>query len=161
MTKFVNFGLFEKNSDDSSKPHSLGPKGSPWRKKTIPSKNSFSPTFLDLKLNFLGLLAEKLAVWPNFHSLCPEEHFEENNVFRKFFFVFQTSSEYSSDIGQKFWLRSLNGILVVQRNNFRNFLLKFDQPFCHFQSFWRKMGRLSKLHSIIPEDRLVKKVLFK
>ena len=75
---------------------------------------------------------------------------------KNFFFVFQTSSEKSSDNGQSFWLRSLNGILAVQRNIFRNFLLKFEDSFCHFQTFWKKSGRLSKLHSIIPEVRLVK-----
>ena len=162
MTYFVNFGHFEKTIQNGfSKPHSRGPKGSPWKKKIVFSKKQFFPTFLNLELMFFGLLAKKLAVWPNFRWLCPEKPFEENNVFKKFIFLFQTSSEKISDNGHDFYLRSLNGILTVQRNNFRNFLLKFDEPFCHFQTFGEEMGRSSKLHSIIPEDRLVKKVLFK
>ena len=81
--------FWKDNSDDFAKPHSIGPKLSPWRKKFIFSKkNSFFPTFLNLELNFFWLLAKKVAVWPNFRSLCLEERFEENKVFRKILFLF-------------------------------------------------------------------------
>ena len=89
MTNFVNFRIFEKTIQNGfSKPHSIGPKGSPWKKKNIFSKKQFFPTFLNLELNFFGLLAKKLAVCPNFRWLCPEEQFEENNVFKKILFCF-------------------------------------------------------------------------
>ena len=81
--------FWKNNSDDFSKPHSIGPKGWPWRKKNYSfKKNSFFPSLLNLELNFFELLAKKLAVWPNFRSLWPEEHFEENKVFKKLLFGF-------------------------------------------------------------------------
>ena len=103
---------------------------------------------------------KKLPVWPNFRSMCPEVHFEENNVFTKILFCFSDFERKSSDNGHNFYLRSLNGILTFQSNNFRNFLRNFDDSICHFQTFWEKNGALSKLLYNIPEDRLVKKSPF-
>ena len=125
MTHFDKFGLLEKK---------FGPffKTAFYRAKRIVIRNLlfFSiktvlfPVFPDMELNILEIWLKRLAVWPNFLLMRPEEFFEENNVFKKTLFCFSDFERKTYGQGQKLLAAFFKGILGVQKN--------FSGRFC----FW-------------------------
>ena len=84
-------------------------KSFPWRQKIVlkekkhSSKEVFCLWILDLEQKSFRIPPKKSARMPNFCSISPKEHFEENNVEKKkiFLFRFQTLIEKRWEVAQK------------------------------------------------------------
>ena len=91
----------------------------------------------------------------------PRGTFWEQCFFLKQFLLFQTLRRKQSEKGKFFRLCSLNCIIRDQKNIPRNFLIRFEDLFCHFRTFSKNISeRLPKLLSLSLEDRFGKKGFF-
>ena len=162
MSYFIYFALFEKILRRIYRNRFL------WALRIVLNEKEFFfkkfITFLcfsDLELNVFQLLAEKSCHCGQTSVRCAQRKSLRRTMFlQKLFFVFQTSSKKRSDNGQNFWLRPLSGILVVQKNIFCNFFLKFIQPFWHIQTFWGKNWAFVKTAFYHPRRSSCKKKSF-
>ena len=162
MTKFVNFGLFGKKfgwffNAAFYRAQSIALK----EKHYFFKKNSFFTTFLDLELNFFELLAKKLAVWPNFNSSCPEEHFEENNVFKKILFLFfRLRAKRVRTMAKVSGCVLLTAFWLSRETIFGTFFWSSMNRFVTFRLFGKKIGVFVKTAFYHPIGSSCKKSLF-
>ena len=106
--------------------------------------------------------SQKLAVWPNFRSMCPEQLFQQNNVFKKTLFCFSDFERKKFRQGQKLLAAFFNSILGAQRKFFgcfrsglmtwvgnSGFLAKVFPRFCQNCFLWdRRIVLKEKILSI-------------
>ena len=108
-------------------------------------KVNFFHVILTRSKIFLDFWLQKMAVCPNFRSMCPEELFEKNIVLQKkrTFFFFKHWAKHVRKMAN-FLLRSINSKLRDQRSFFGKFSWGSTSYFIYFAPLEKKLGAFVK-----------------